>query len=288
MKNRIAKRAFTLIELLVVIAIIAILAAILFPVFAQAKAAAKKTVDLSNLKQLATSTALYQGDSDDVFPQARVVSDMGCGQTYVEVLDPYVKANAAKLGFDKAGSIWHNPNDGRISSTGTGYTTNPMLSGVFGTKDGTCDALGVGQITRDGGPVEPSANGTAIASPANVAWLVDAVPVWFSWTSPNWASIPTDLPRPAWDLPGTPKSTDQAAKDWYTKSYFPVDLTDGWAPQGNPWECPIGAWACKGIDFIHSRSGQKSGSANASFADGHAKSMRFGQFKVQNLFPDLQ
>jgi len=61
------KRAFTLIELLVVIAIIAILAAILFPVFAQAKAAAKKTADLSNLKQIGTATTLYMGDYDDMF-----------------------------------------------------------------------------------------------------------------------------------------------------------------------------------------------------------------------------
>ncbi len=59
------KRAFTLIELLVVIAIIAILAAILFPVFAQAKEAAKKTSDLSNLKQLGTALTLYMGDFDD-------------------------------------------------------------------------------------------------------------------------------------------------------------------------------------------------------------------------------
>lgn len=64
------KRAFTLIELLVVIAIIAILAAILFPVFAQAKEAAKKTTNLSNMKQLGTATQLYMGDSEDVFPQA--------------------------------------------------------------------------------------------------------------------------------------------------------------------------------------------------------------------------
>jgi prepilin-type N-terminal cleavage/methylation domain-containing protein len=62
------RRAFTLIELLVVIAIIAILAAILFPVFAQAKEAAKKTQDLSNIKQLGTATAIYLSDNDDQFP----------------------------------------------------------------------------------------------------------------------------------------------------------------------------------------------------------------------------
>ena len=61
-------RGFTLIELLVVIAIIAILAAILFPVFAQAKAAAKKTAALSNSKQINTANATYLGDWDDHVP----------------------------------------------------------------------------------------------------------------------------------------------------------------------------------------------------------------------------
>ncbi len=59
------RNAFTLIELLVVIAIIAILAAILFPVFAQAKAAAKKTASLSNLKQLGLAQMMYANDADD-------------------------------------------------------------------------------------------------------------------------------------------------------------------------------------------------------------------------------
>jgi len=62
------KKAFTLIELLVVIAIIAILAAILFPVFAQAKTAAKKTVSISNQKQLGLALQMYTIDYDDLYP----------------------------------------------------------------------------------------------------------------------------------------------------------------------------------------------------------------------------
>jgi len=64
------RKAFTLIELLVVIAIIAILAAILFPVFAQAKAAAKGSANLSNLKQLGLAILQYENDYDDAYPLA--------------------------------------------------------------------------------------------------------------------------------------------------------------------------------------------------------------------------
>src|SRR2546421_9538539 len=62
------KAGFTLIELLVVIAIIAILAAILFPVFAKAREAARKTSCTSNLKQISTAFLMYSQDYDETMP----------------------------------------------------------------------------------------------------------------------------------------------------------------------------------------------------------------------------
>jgi prepilin-type N-terminal cleavage/methylation domain-containing protein/prepilin-type processing-associated H-X9-DG protein len=97
MKALSVRRAFTLIELLVVIAIIAILAAILFPVFAQAKAAAKKTACLSNLKQIGVAFMLYENDSDDSFPN---VGDtmLWTGQRFRWPLMPYLALALQKNG----------------------------------------------------------------------------------------------------------------------------------------------------------------------------------------------
>ena len=83
-------KAFTLIELLVVIAIIAILAAILFPVFAQAKLAAKKTSDLSNLKQNMLAVLMYSNDADDYLPFQQMRLRRFDGKSWVgfgEILD---------------------------------------------------------------------------------------------------------------------------------------------------------------------------------------------------------
>ena len=84
------RRAFTLIELLVVIAIIAILAAILFPVFAQARAKARQTACLSNMKQAGLSVTMYREDYDAHYPRG-----YGLGGTdvvgWADAIQPYAK-----------------------------------------------------------------------------------------------------------------------------------------------------------------------------------------------------
>ena len=129
------KRAFTLIELLVVIAIIAILAAILFPVFAQAKEAAKKTSDLSNVKQHALGIVMYASDSDDTFPRTVYTSDINLWgwqtpHTWREAILPYLK-NGSTIYTDGSkhqtfaeGAIWSTP----AKPTGRGvYQANNNL-----------------------------------------------------------------------------------------------------------------------------------------------------------------
>jgi prepilin-type N-terminal cleavage/methylation domain-containing protein/prepilin-type processing-associated H-X9-DG protein len=103
------KRAFTLIELLVVIAIIAILAAILFPVFAQAKNAAKQTGNVSNLKQISLAGILYAADYDDNLVangstqlfNGRVISN---GSWYWQFhFQPYIKSKIGNHSQQKQG-----------------------------------------------------------------------------------------------------------------------------------------------------------------------------------------
>lgn len=113
------RKAFTLIELLVVIAIIAILAAILFPVFAQAKAAAKKTASLSNTKQLGLGITMYSGDSDDYLPMLQYYNKGevdGNGNwdeqhTWIQVTYPYIKSGGTdNVGHQKGtGGLFVSP-----------------------------------------------------------------------------------------------------------------------------------------------------------------------------------
>ncbi len=111
------RRAFTLIELLVVIAIIAILAAILFPVFAQAKDSARKTQCLSNLKQIGLAMMLYTNDADGVFPLwATQVSPINGGTSTSLPPDLQLKP------YTKTDGIWKCPTDTIPRAPATGYS----------------------------------------------------------------------------------------------------------------------------------------------------------------------
>jgi prepilin-type N-terminal cleavage/methylation domain-containing protein/prepilin-type processing-associated H-X9-DG protein len=89
--RRVRRSGFTLIELLVVIAIIAILAAILFPVFAQAREKARQTACLSNAKQIALGCRMYAQDYDDVNVPERLLLKGGNLISFRALLQPYVK-----------------------------------------------------------------------------------------------------------------------------------------------------------------------------------------------------
>lgn len=156
------KRAFTLIELLVVIAIIAILAAILFPVFASAKTAAKQTQSISNLKQIDIAWIMYSGDADDVMmiPRAWIsgakfsywwASFDSTTQRQIEeegLLYPYTSGKGIQ-----ADPLF--PNRLRTATGLTGYGYNYRY-------------LGTGQVTQTSA-ADPS-NTVSFASSAQIDW----------------------------------------------------------------------------------------------------------------------
>ena len=113
------RRGFTLIELLVVIAIIAILAAILFPVFARAREKARQTSCLSNLKQIGTAMMMYVQDYDEKFPRHYFRNPSGTiVGSVITVVHPYVM-NV---------QVWNCPSSPRTTSQSGGL---PAILGDF-------------------------------------------------------------------------------------------------------------------------------------------------------------
>lgn len=149
------RAAFTLIELLVVIAIIAILAAILFPVFAQAKGAAKATQCLSNQRNLGLAMILYQNDYDDTFPLAAYPTDTSF-VLWLDIVDPYVKNK----------QIWLCP-----GSTVADKDTTGALTSHFGYNE-----LYLTTILTDFSNVvgHNAVSATAVGSPAETVVLTSA------------------------------------------------------------------------------------------------------------------
>jgi len=177
-------KAFTLIELLVVIAIIAILAAILFPVFAQAKLAAKKTVALSNAKEIATANLIYMGDYDDHLVKEFFGFPADCqswGSLYFNwryVEQPYV-AKSTGLMTDPTSNFQQHQYWTQAWTVGNGLNGNPpdivlpqnyaVNNTVIGFANGQCagSATPVGLSTLD---QVPSPADTIIILPNRSQW----------------------------------------------------------------------------------------------------------------------
>lgn len=162
------KKGFTLIELLVVIAIIAILAAILFPVFAKAREKARQSSCASNLKQIALGIQQYTQDYDEMFPPAyagdgmvpqtdpnmpgahflsdpgKVVNGQGYYFTWADSTSPYVKS----------WKLYECPSS--IDKTSMSYGYNSEISG--------------GSVYD---PVTPPLSLSTITSPADVVLILD-------------------------------------------------------------------------------------------------------------------
>ncbi len=111
------RTAFTLIELLVVIAIIAILAAILFPVFAQAREKARQSACISNHKQMGTALAMYRQDYDEVNSRHRLCPD-AAGNELCSIQNP------APLAWTGQHEVWWAPFDNSVAPDSPGPYPN--------------------------------------------------------------------------------------------------------------------------------------------------------------------
>lgn len=127
---------FTLIELLVVIAIVAILAAILFPVFAQARAKARQTMALSNMKQIGNAVTMYLQDFDERFPMTMypingVPSTINYWaiHSYQASLEAYIKMDR---GHRNKQNVWWDPSDPdrSLAAMWGSFTDNGLITGV--------------------------------------------------------------------------------------------------------------------------------------------------------------
>jgi len=232
------KRAFTLIELLVVIAIIAILAAILFPVFAQAKAAAKKSNALSQVKQLGTAWQMYAADWDDraVHVSTGGPQSINRSDFWVFML-PYYKTVDLLFSSERkeTGCYYHNAND-RINTPwgyaiyklnptgrclGYGYNWGPQIYAGGGVLDQ------VQFINGDPaqGTVQAGRSLTSFVEPANLFVFGDT----YDTPRPTIGMFPNRAGGKAWILDTFPVTASTRQSQFRWGGRFNMAYADGHA-----------------------------------------------------------
>ncbi|GAB4456327.1 MAG: hypothetical protein OHK0029_14040 [Armatimonadaceae bacterium] len=263
-RSRSNRSAFTLIELLVVIAIIAILAAILFPVFAQARAKARQTSTLSNVKQVALAMLMYAQDYDET----HVVSCTWCSDPvgYPNSPNNWVDGWAERImPYMKNLGILRSPSDsGHSGWDGFG----PWISLATNSLSGGYTSLGYGENVTIG--------------------VVGLAMPWSPGTSGGQSMAVINRPAETIML-GEKHSDDcnRAGLDWLgnrtrfqpssTLMWDPVDTTNyyGWIggniPNGTRAEAAFPNGRNGGVSAKHAEM------SNFAFADGHVKAMRPAQ-----------
>ncbi len=264
------KNAFTLIELLVVIAIIAILAAILFPVFAQAREKARAISCLSNTKNLGTAVMMYAQDYDEVLPARQHPlappprPGVGYPQIY-DILNPYIKNGD---GWSRGG-IWSCPSAANKSqSNNLGFNAT-----LFPDGDASWNSF-------KGGPYISLA---AIERPADVAGIVDKG---MNAGTDNWMEFPSDQ----WAFVDGSVMTG-ANVDPLKDAGLPVakgGSSDFGALGPNVGDCDMAGstqnWNWTRSCFLRPRY-RHNGTCNVTFMDGHSKAVVRGQLRFsKNLW----
>lgn len=136
------KKGFTLIELLVVIAIIAILAAILFPVFARARENARRSSCQSNMKQIGIAMAQYQQDYDE----RTLAVDENIGYTWFQPIQPYIKSEQV-FRCPSLSESWATPADRPQSDYAiNGFFTHSLSIATF---QSTAEQIAMGERLKD-------------------------------------------------------------------------------------------------------------------------------------------